>query len=292
LVLWGQSLIKDATAALLFGGATLAMCIALFRRLPHAGQPGRVTAALLGVCVFSTISAALIAWSRVSMGLPYALESRYGPVMAAGLAVVAILLLRKLHPLWSAVLVVVLASLWLVGFQGEMQFAYGQYGVLSQGGACMRTYRIASDDCLGKLYFGSGGYVRQQAATLEALGYIKQWQPPAGMQWLDAKIPSGALESLQRESVTSPWVASGWAKEPQCGTQTNILLTTGPERRLIGATVTVHWAKRTELPFTDCWALGWSLVLSSDAMKAVSPESVEAWIYDEQSNRAIRLPRS
>ncbi|HRH93710.1 MAG TPA: hypothetical protein PKV72_04240 [Candidatus Peribacteria bacterium] len=290
-VLWGQQLIAQEDVAVWLGRLVLALGIVLLCQLPRKGQHGRISAALWGAFVFTGVSAVLIAWSRVTLGLHFALESRYGGVMAVGLGVTAMLLLRKLNPLWTALLASALLLLWLNGFADDVRFAFGQHSLLTRGKACLETYAIASDDCLGILYFNQGPYVREQAKTLEELGYLQRWAPPADMRWERADSGAGLFESMSNRSWGHPsWYAQGWAARPGC-TDVKILLTAGPEHRLVGVTYALQGHPEMARPFTGCPALGWSLVLNDDVMRTVSPKTLEAWIYDEAEHRALRLPR-
>lgn len=290
-VLWGQQLIAQEDIAVWLGRLLLALGFVLLCQLPRKGQHGRISAALWGAFLFTAVSAALIAWSRVTLGLHFALESRYGGVMAIGLGVTAMLLLRKLNPLWTALLASMLLLLWLNSFADDMRFAFGQHSLLTRGKACLETYPISSDDCLGILYFNQGPYVREQARTLEELGYLKQWTPPEDIRWEHAGSGAGMFESASNRAWGKPsWYVQGWVARPDCS-DVKILLTAGPERRLVGVTYALQGHPKMALPYEGCPALGWSLVLKDEVMKGVSPKSIDAWIYDEADHLALRLPR-
>ncbi len=147
---------------------TVALCVELWCR---RGQ-SRNAAIWTGIILFVALSTQLVAISRAALGVSYALESRYAALMAVGLAVPALLLLRRMsRPAQAACLLLVLVF-WVQNFPEDMKNMKYRHELVVRGSACLRTYESAPDDCLGILYFGHGAFVRDQADVLKALGYL------------------------------------------------------------------------------------------------------------------------
>lgn len=157
-----------------------------------------------------------------------------------------------------------------------------------QGKACLEVYKIASLECLGHLFKEKGEYVREQAAALERLSWLKQFSISDDMEFVtESNGEYGAIEHLSIK-------ASGWAVLDGCRAPHRIVLTYGPERSLLALTVT--GIKRDDInqahdSCTDC--VGWKVSLNEEILRErVKGQKIEAWAYDNKARTLIKLPRT
>lgn len=286
---WGQALVYNERFALFLGRMILAMGALLLLDAPRRGQQGRVLLALAGVMLFSAMTSLLVGWSRGTLGTEYAFESRYGPMMAIGVAVPVLLLLRRLGTLGSITLVLLLLLNWLSVFPLSHRQTVERHQLVMGGRACLETYRIASDACLGLLYFGDGKYVRRQAELLDELGFIHAFALPKDIVWHEPQANERAGTLLTPVRRNGSMTVAGTAKQVTCAADTRILVTAGKGRTLIGTTFAITRWSGGKRP---CGDGVWSIELSPTLATTLADSDIAAWSYDAVTRTATRLERT
>lgn len=286
---WGATLVPDQQWAIHIGRMVLAMGVVLLLDAPRKGQHGRIVFALAGVMVFSMLTSLLIGFSRGMLGIEFALESRYGPTIAIGVLVPVLLLLRRLSALGTVFVLCLLLWNWLSIFPLSHKQVTEAHRVITRGKACIETYRIASDACLGLLYFGDGPYVREKAMQLETLGYLRPFAIPDEIVWREPVHSQFAGTMLTPLRRSGSLIVAGSAKQRVCAADTRILVTTTQDRRLLGTTFAVsEWSNNAG--GTGCSEGSWSIELPPTTYDMADGD-ISAWAYDPAERIATPLRR-
>ncbi len=288
-MLWSQMFLADQRFTVTAGRiviATTALLLFMTRITPRNKE---AVLALRGYFGFMIACSLLIAYGRAGLGLELAEESRYTTLMATGLALPLVLSVRIVRPIIVAALLSAISMVWITQFPVYAGKMHSRYGVFAQGIACLQTYAIASDSCLGVLYFQHGSYVRRQAQQLDRLGYLPLFTLPDDFRWDDVSAPHEGNVRLWQENPRAEWLLYGTARPFVCGGDARILLTVGPERQLLGMTVGIPERYVLTTEGAGCSLAKWHLPLPKTRTDGLRPADIQAWIHDERGNRAVRL---
>ncbi len=247
------------------------------------------------VCIFTfgTLSAVLVTIGRNEYGLLTAQSSRYIsfmclPVLAL-VATIAIVQSRRTTRTLGLILTAVVL-LQIPFARDGLEFIGKRSESLRIGATCMENYYIATNDCLGILFFGKGEFTRIMAERLDRVDALHIFHLPDDVRYFGSDPrAAGWVDTLVVEQTGSLVRIGGWALLDGCAA-TDVVLTAGPERTLVAHTKPI--LARPDAGSGCKKKSGWEVTLDMPRLQdAAKNYPLEPWIYDPKTKTLLLMEK-
>ncbi|MBU2213500.1 hypothetical protein KJ996_02585 [Patescibacteria group bacterium] len=157
----------------------------------------------------------------------------------------------------------------------------------------METYEISSNACLNPAGVNNeNNFVRDQLRRSEQLGLFSSMPLPQATFEGESNETNGYFQ-FNSAKESADIIVKGWAALHGCPAE-HIFLTTGKDRQYVGHTTAVK--KRNDLvekTVQRCMKTsGWEVQIDANIADGEGVESLEAWIWDEETNQMLPIKRS
>ena len=280
---WAQYWTWPSFAA---GIAVSAATLALLRRVRRSPRRQELLP-WVSIVLLCIVTAAMITFGRTQHGSVTALSSRFTtllcPLLVSLGAIAVIEELQGKRARWWLICFFVVQGCFLVA---GAQSLLSRRIHLAIADGCLRTHRISSDHCLGRLTFNIPEEARMRAEAMERLGVLEEFVLPADTPvGKRVKDRDAAWVDSVEPGPDTPVLVTGWAIRDGCAAW-DVVFTAGPERTLVAYT---HAVRPRWDAFKGCGTFsGWYLELDPAKLPPQALKyPIDTWVYDRASASLI-----